>query len=171
MRSFFLLLKLQQNGRVEILNDVLISTATAFLEDSKFSKRLWEDGVSTASYLYNRTPHKEIQNVDSFKIDENDPSNINIENYINKIQLIDNRKIKHINIEHNFTKYTNKINKSSNYSKNKKINNFNNHKNYIQDILNNSNPEQNCNLSLNINNKRILNSNINHVNTNIKKVK
>lgn len=58
MRSFFLLLKLQQNGRVEILNDVLISTATAFLEDSKFSKRLWEDGVSTASYLYNRTPHK-----------------------------------------------------------------------------------------------------------------
>lgn len=115
--------------------------------------------------------NKEIQNVDSFKIDENDPSNINIENYINKIQLIDNRKIKHINIEHNFTKYTNKINKSSNYSKNKKINNFNNHKNYIQDILNNSNPEQNCNLSLNINNKRILNSNINHVNTNIKKVK
>eukprot|EP00833_Pecoramyces_ruminatium_P008463 jgi/Orpsp1_1/1182495/evm.model.c7180000081509.1 len=46
-----------QNGRVERLNGVLISAATALLEDAKLSKQFWEDAISTASYIYNRIPH------------------------------------------------------------------------------------------------------------------
>jgi len=250
----------QQNGRVERLNGVLISTATALLEDSKLSKRFWEDAVSTASYLYNRTPHKgnynkipyeilynenvnynnlrvfgckvvfilpklqqhkfennaspgiflgycqnpkaykifdikkekviiarvveffedspanfyfdkEIQNVDNFKIDENNPNNVNIENHINKIQSVNNENIKHINIENNVSKYINEINKSPKYSTIEETNNFNNHQNDIQEMLNNSNDEHNCNLSLNMNNKRTSNPKINHININNKKAK
>lgn len=52
----------QQNGRIERLNGVLISSATAMLSDAKLSKRFWQDAVSTASYIYNRLPHKPIMN-------------------------------------------------------------------------------------------------------------
>ena len=58
----------QQNGRIERLNRVLINTATALLEDSQLSRKFWEDAVSTASFLYNRIPHKSIKNQTPFEI-------------------------------------------------------------------------------------------------------
>jgi len=50
----------QSNGRAERLNGILISTATALLEDSKLSRKFWEDAISVASYIYNRIPHRPI---------------------------------------------------------------------------------------------------------------
>ena len=52
----------QSNGKAERLNGTLISTATALLEDSKLSRKFWEDAVSTASYVYNRIPQVNIRN-------------------------------------------------------------------------------------------------------------
>ena len=50
------------NGRAERLNGILIHTATALLEGAKLSRRFWEDATNTASYIYNRIPHKPINN-------------------------------------------------------------------------------------------------------------
>lgn len=52
----------QSSGKAERLNGVLIATATALLEDSKLSRKFWQDAVSTASYVYNRIPHRSIRN-------------------------------------------------------------------------------------------------------------
>eukprot|EP00833_Pecoramyces_ruminatium_P014704 jgi/Orpsp1_1/1188736/evm.model.d7180000066868.1 len=65
----------QQNGRIEKLNGVLINSATAMLEDAKLSKKFWQDAVSTASYLYNITPHKPINNKIPYKTMLNKPIN------------------------------------------------------------------------------------------------
>ena len=67
----------QQNGRAERLNGVLISCATTLLEDAQLSRRFWEDAVSTASYLYNRIPHKSINNKIPYELLNNQKVNYN----------------------------------------------------------------------------------------------
>jgi len=67
----------QQNGRIERLNGVLIDCATYMLEDAKLSKKFWKDAISTDSYLYNRLPHKSINNKIPFEIIYNRPVNYN----------------------------------------------------------------------------------------------
>lgn len=52
----------QSNGRAERLNGVLISTATSLLEDSKLSRKYWEDTINVASYIYNKIPQSAINN-------------------------------------------------------------------------------------------------------------
>lgn len=52
----------QSNERAERLNGVLISIATALLQDSMLSRKFWEDAVTVASYIYNRIPHSSIKN-------------------------------------------------------------------------------------------------------------
>jgi len=67
----------QQNGRIERLNRVLIETATSLLKDAKLSKRFWEDAISTASYIYNRFPHKGINNKIPYEVLYKKPINYN----------------------------------------------------------------------------------------------
>jgi len=67
----------QQNGRAERLNGVLISSATALLEDAKLSRRFWEDAIGTASYVYNRIPHQAINNSILYERLNNTPVDFN----------------------------------------------------------------------------------------------
>ena len=67
----------QQNGRVERLNGVLIGSATAMLQDALLSKRFWQDAISTASFIYNRLPHKAINNQIPYEIVYNEPIRYN----------------------------------------------------------------------------------------------
>jgi len=52
----------QQNGRVERLNGILVSVGNALLVDPRLNHKFWEDDVATANYIYNKIPHKKINN-------------------------------------------------------------------------------------------------------------
>jgi len=52
----------QQNGRIERLHGSLIPNARAMLEDAHLNHVFWEDAVATANFIYNRIPHKGINN-------------------------------------------------------------------------------------------------------------
>ena len=58
----------QQNGRAERLNGILIRTATTLLEGAKLSRKFWEHAFDTASYIYNRIPHRPINNKIPFEL-------------------------------------------------------------------------------------------------------
>lgn len=48
----------QQNGKAERINRTLVEKARCLLADSGMSKEFWAETVSTAAYLYNRTPSR-----------------------------------------------------------------------------------------------------------------
>lgn len=58
----------QMNGKTERLNEILIHTATSLLEGAKLSRKFWEDATNTVSYIYNRIPHKPINNKIPFEL-------------------------------------------------------------------------------------------------------
>ena len=52
----------QQNGKAERFQQTLIHCARALLNDSKLHYTFREDAVRTATFIYNRLPHKGIDN-------------------------------------------------------------------------------------------------------------
>ena len=58
----------QQNGRIERLHGSLIPNSRAMMEDAHLSHVFWEDGINTANYIHNRTPHRGIENKVPFEL-------------------------------------------------------------------------------------------------------
>ena len=51
-----------QNGKIERLNGILISSAKALLNEAKLSRHFWEYEVDTANFIHNRLPHQGNEN-------------------------------------------------------------------------------------------------------------
>jgi len=58
----------QQNGRIERFNGTIINSAKTMLNDANLSTQFWEDAVATSTYIYNRLPHRSINNKIPFEI-------------------------------------------------------------------------------------------------------
>ena len=52
----------QQNGKIERLHGSLLPNARAMLEDAQLNHVFWEDAINIANYIFNRMPHKGIDN-------------------------------------------------------------------------------------------------------------
>uniref|UniRef100_A0A0A9YFM0 Retrovirus-related Pol polyprotein from transposon TNT 1-94 n=1 Tax=Lygus hesperus TaxID=30085 RepID=A0A0A9YFM0_LYGHE len=50
----------EQNGAAERAQRTVVERARTMMMDSKVDTRMWAEAVNTASYLYNRSPHKAI---------------------------------------------------------------------------------------------------------------
>ena len=57
----------EQNGVSERMNKTLIEKVRSMLSDSKLSKRIWAEALSTATYLHNRSPTNAIQGLTPYK--------------------------------------------------------------------------------------------------------
>jgi len=57
-----------QNGKVERLNGILISSAKALLNEAKLSRHFWEYAVDTANFIHNRLPHQGNENKVPYEI-------------------------------------------------------------------------------------------------------
>ena len=51
----------EQNGLIERINRTILEKVRCLLFTAKLPKYLWGEAVSTAVYLYNRTPHSQLQ--------------------------------------------------------------------------------------------------------------
>ena len=51
----------EQNGLSERINRTILEKVRCLLSTAKLPKHFWGEAVNTAVYLYNRTPHSEIQ--------------------------------------------------------------------------------------------------------------
>ena len=51
----------KQNGLIEWINRTILEKVCYILFTAKLPKNLWGEVVSTAVYLYNRTPHSQLQ--------------------------------------------------------------------------------------------------------------
>jgi len=58
----------QQNGRAERFHETLIYNATAMLKGGRLNHKYWEDAVRTANYIYNRLPHRVLNNNVPYKL-------------------------------------------------------------------------------------------------------
>ena len=58
----------QQNGKVERLNGILITSSKAMLTDARLSRQFWEDAVATSNYIHNRLPHSSLNNKIPYEI-------------------------------------------------------------------------------------------------------
>lgn len=58
----------QQNGKIERLNGILITSSKAMFTDAKLSRQFWEDAVSTSNYIHNCLPHSSLNNKIPYEI-------------------------------------------------------------------------------------------------------
>ena len=53
----------EQNGTAERMNRTLVESVRSMLADSKLSHRFWAEALSTAVFLWNRSPTKTLREV------------------------------------------------------------------------------------------------------------
>ena len=58
----------EQNSIAERMNRTLVESVRSMLSDSKLPKRFWAEGLSTATYLHNRSPTNSVQGMTPYEV-------------------------------------------------------------------------------------------------------
>jgi len=75
--NFTVSYNLSQNGNIERLNGILISSAKTLLNETKLRRNFWEFVVDMVIFIHNRLLHQGIQNKIQYEILYNKPINFN----------------------------------------------------------------------------------------------